>query len=203
MASIDTTCLSLQDTFATRRGAKIAVLKAGDGECIYQPNEFLRVPFEPSTFDKDPTATNLNLVLETVPEVEEAIKQFDDWLIGYLTEHCERILKRQLTREQVAAGYTSPLRNSEKGYPATLKTKMSTAPGKHYIACWSRESHERGKFREPPENWRRFKVSPRLHISHLWIMGSQFGPLIRITDAMLEPRYDELVAPKERENPFK
>ncbi len=199
MASIDTTCLSLQDTFATRRGAKIAVLEAGDGECIYQPNEFLRVPFEPSTFDKDPTATNLNLVLETVPEVEEAIKQFDDWLIGYLAEHCERILKRQLTREQVAAGYTSPLRVSDKGYPASLKTKISTAPGKNCIACWSRESHERDK---PPESWRQYKVSPRLHISHLWIMGSQFGPLVRITDAMLEPRDDGLAPHKERVNPF-
>ncbi len=203
MASIDTTCLNLQDTFTTRRGAKIAVLKACNGECIYQPNEFMRVPFEPSTFDKDPTATNLNLVLETVPEVEEAIKQFDNWLIDYLTQNCERILKRQLTREQVAAGYTSPLRFSDKGYPATLKTKISTAPGKHCIACFSRESHERGKQREPPESWRQYNVSPRLHISHLWIMGSQFGPLIRVTDAMLEPRDDAPAVVKERENPFK
>ena len=99
------------------------------------------------------------------------------------------------------ANYSSCLKTSDK-YPATLKTKIDLGTGKHAVCCWSRESHERGKMREPPEYWRQYRVSPRLHITHLWIMGATFGPVVHVTDAMLEPDENAAATAKERVNPF-
>jgi len=200
MASIDTANVSLRDVFVTRHGAKIAGIKDGEGELIYQPNVFLRVPFEPSTFDKDPNATRLNLILETTPQVQEAFQQFDEWLIQYLAEHSERILKKRLTVEQVRANYSSPIRTSDK-YPATLKVKMHTA-GTNEVCLWHNLCSRPKPQTEAPARWRDYRVSPRLHVCHLWIMGSTFGPVVRITDALLDEDENAPEVRKERENPF-
>lgn len=194
--TIDTANISLRDVFTTKQGAKIASFKDGDDDLVYQPNEFLRVPFDPSTWDKDPTSQRLNLVLETTPSVLEAFQTLDEWLIKYIAEHSERLLKKRLSVEQVRGNYTSCLKTSEK-YPATLKTKIDLGSGKHSVACWSRDAR-----RDPPEYWGEYKVSPRLHITHLWIMGNSFGPVVRVTDAMLEPDENVAAAQKERVNPF-
>ncbi len=103
---------SIDDVICTSRGSKIANLKCDDGnKCAYTPpTEHVRIPFEASTFDKDPTARRLNLVLECDIELQDEIKSFDAWAIQYLTEHSERILKKTMTSEQVAAGYSSCLK---------------------------------------------------------------------------------------------
>ncbi len=201
-STINTANISLRDVFTTKTGAKIASFKDGDDDLVYLPDEFLRVPFEPSTWDKDPASGRLNLVLETTPSVLKEFQQFDEWLIKYIAEHSERLLKKRLSVEQVRGNYSSCLKTSEK-YPATLKTKIDLGNNsKHIVCCWSRESHTRGKMRQPPEYWREYKVSPRLHITHLWMMGATFGPVIRLTDAMLEPDENVAAAQKERVNPF-
>ena len=201
MASIDIANVSLRDVFSTRHGAKIASIKAGEGDLVYQPNEFMRVPFEPSTFDKDPQATRLNLVLECTPQVQEAFQHFDEWLTEYLAEHSERILKKRLTVEQVKANYSSAVRVSDKGYAATLKVKMDTA-GKNEVCLWHNLCSRPKPQTEAPSRWRDYRVRPRLHISHLWIMGSTFGPVVRITDALLEEDENAAKVQKERVNPF-
>ncbi len=200
-STINTANISLRDVFTTKHGAKIASFRDGENDLVYQPNEFLRVPFEPSTWDKDPTSLRLNLVLETTPQMVEEFQKFDNWLINYIAEHSERLLKKRLTVEQVRSNYSSCIKASDK-YPATLKTKIDLGVGKNVTYCWSRESHERAKPREPPEHWRQYKVSPRLHITHLWIMGATFGAVVRVTDAMLEPDENAAAAQKERINPF-
>ena len=110
---------SIDDVICTSRGSKIANLKCDDGnKCAYTPpTDHARIPFEPSTFDKDPTARRLNLVLECDEELQAEIKSFDAWIIQYLTEHSERILKKTMTAEQVAAGYSSCLKAPVKVPP--------------------------------------------------------------------------------------
>ena len=68
------TDLRLRDVLTTRNGAKIASIKLGDDELVYQPDEYLRIPFEPSAFDKSETE-RLNLVLETTPPILEEFFQ--------------------------------------------------------------------------------------------------------------------------------
>ena len=125
----------------------------------------------------------------------EEVERLDECLIVYIAEHSERILKKRLTVEQVRANYSSCLRTSDKGYPATLKTKVDVGSGKYAVLCWDADGNQV----ELPDSWRKFRVIPRLHVTHLWIMGTSFGPVVRLTDALLEP--DE-VSSLERRNPF-
>ena len=179
---------SIDDVFCTSRGSKIANLKCDDGsKCAYTPSAgHVRVPFEPSTFDKDPAASRLNLVLECDEELQAEIKSFDAWLIQYLTEHSERILKKAMTSEQVEAGYSRCLKAPVKVPPAgkkykpTLKTKIDL-DGRYAVRCWNTD----GESVSPPHIWKNLKLKPKLIFSHLWIMGNQFGVVVRVTDAQL------------------
>ena len=81
------------------------------------------------------------------------------------------------------AAYSSCARHSEKDYPPILKTKVDIGAGKYAVVCWD----EDGNQLETPESWRQFLIRPRLHVTHLWVMGSAFGPVVRLTDALLRP----------------
>jgi len=184
--------LSLCDVFTTRHGAKLASIRDDDGDLVFQPDEFLRVVFEPSAFG-DTDSQRMNLVIETSPAIQEEFARLDETLIGYIAEHSERLFKKRHTVEQVRAAYSSCVRHSEK-YPATLKTKVDVGTGKYAVVCWD----EDGNQVETPESWRHFLIRPRLHVTHLWVMGSAFGPVVRLTDALLRPN----AAPAERKSPF-
>ena len=71
---------------------------------------------------------------------------------------------------------------------------MSRAGGG--VCCWN----ESGEQVPHPEDWRQFAVKPKLHFSHLWIMGAQYGIVVQMTDALMTPSES---APAVRENPFK
>jgi len=193
MASINTANLSLSDVFTTPHGAKIAVIKDGVGDLAIQPNEFVRIPFEPSTFNAS-DAHRLNLILEAPRPLLEVFAELDEWLIGYLIEHSERLFNKGLTAEEVRASYCSCVRHSDKGHPPTVRTKVILSNEKHALHCWDGD----GNRVETPECWRNCWISPRLHVTHLWMMGSSFGPVVRLTDALLRP--DEGAA--ERSSPF-
>ena len=184
--------LSLCDVFTTRQGATIASIRDGDDDLVFQPDDFLRVVFEPSAFG-DTDSQRMNLIIETTPTILEEFTRLDDTLIGYIAEHSDRLFNKRFTVEQVRAAYSSPVRRSEK-YPATLKTKLDVGIGKYAVACWD----EDGNQAETPESWRQFLIRPRLHVTHLWVMGSAFGPVVRVTDALLRPS----AASAERKCPF-
>ena len=196
-SSLDTTSLALEDIFCTSRGSKSARIRCGDGQFVYTPECYMRVPFEPSTFDKNPTADRLNLVLEVSdPDFEASLRGFDAWMVKYLTKNCERIFKRPMTKAQVEAGYSSCLSPSRKDFPPTLKTKIDVK-GVKPIMCWDTV----GSSRELPVSWRSVLVRPRLHFSHLWLMGTQFGVVVRCTDVELQDK--EGGDSSSRANPFK
>ena len=175
--------LTIRDVFTTRNGAKIASIMDGDGDLVFQPKEYLRMPFEPSAFDKS-ERERLNLMFETTTPILEAFERLDEWLIQYIAEHSERILKKRFSLDQVRANYSSCIRMSEKGYPATLKTKLDLGTGKHAVFCWDDDGNQV----DTPKSWCQCLIRPRLHVTHLWMMGNACGPVVRLTDAKL--RYD-------------
>ena len=137
MASIDTANLSIRDVFTTRHGAKIVSIKDGDCDLVFQPNEYLRVPFEPSTF-ADSESQRLNLVIETTRPILEEFARLDEWFIEHIADHSERLLKKRLTFDQVWANYSSCVRTSARGYPATLKTKVDVGVGRYAVVLGRR-----------------------------------------------------------------
>ena len=146
--------------------------------------ESLRSPFNAVTFDKDPLAKRLNLqlVVDDDRNLLEALQNLDKWAVDYLTEHSERIFKRRWTREQVKLGYVSLMRPPTKeGHSPLLKVKLDTE-GRYAVCCWGPQWQERIPL---PDTCAGVTLQPRLHFSHLWIMGSQFGLVARLTDAKI------------------
>ncbi len=184
---IETANLSIDDTVTTTRGTKMARIRDGaDQNCIFMPKAKLRVPFAPSSFDAAKTGggnnrLNLQLSVDDAETVRE-LQKFDRWLIEYLAEHSERILKRKLTKEQVEAGYLSCLKPGAKDLPPLLKTKIDLE-GRHAVHCWDQDGNDKGQV--PPDEWRGSYIEARVHISHLWQMANQYGVVMRLTDANL------------------
>ncbi len=183
MTAINNDALRFDDVFCTSNGSKICRLCDGDGELALMP-ESLRSPFNAGTFDKDPLAKRLNLQLVVGDDhnLLEALQNLDKWAVDYLTEHSERIFKRRWTREQVQLGYVSLMRQPKKeGQSPLLKVKLDTE-GRYAVCCWGQQWQERIPL---PDDWAGVNLQPRLHFSHLWIMGSQFGLVVRMTDAKI------------------
>jgi hypothetical protein len=175
--------LAIDDVFVSSRGAKSARIKDGDAPLVHIPDAYLRVPFEPSSFVKDPTATRLNICLDLPPESEAFVRAFDEWAIQYLADHSERLFKKQMAAQEVRAGYNSCLKASDKGFQPTLKCKIDTF-GPKAVSCWDSSN---GQPIDNPVQWRNRNVKPRLVFSHMYFMGNSFGPVIRLTDASLSP----------------
>ncbi len=181
MAAINTSLLRLDDVFCTSNGSKICRLCDGDSPLVLMP-EMMRSPFNAGTFDRDPHAKRLNLQLAIDdPSLLSSLQAFDEWMIDYVTEHSERLFKRAWTREQVKLGYVAVVRQPAKeGHSPLLKAKFDTE-GRYALVCWN-PNDERVL---PIEDWTNAQIRPRLHFSHLWIMGSQFGAVVRLTDAKI------------------
>ena len=196
-SSIDTAELRLGEVFLTRHNAKIASIRDGNKDLVLQPEEFLKVPFTPMNFDESGPTTRLNLFLHPCRSLLEDVASIDEWLIGYLADHSVEILKEQMNFDQVREKYISCIRHSDKGYAPTIKTKIDFTDGKHSLHCWDAD----GNLIDAPENWKEFRISPRIHVSHVWFMGTNFGPVLRLTDALLRPEEDAPASVK-RKSPF-
>ncbi len=59
---------TIDDVTSTSPRSQIAKIRCGAGNICLQANERRSSPLEPGTFDKDPSALHLNLVLECVCE---------------------------------------------------------------------------------------------------------------------------------------
>ena len=101
------------------------------------------------------------------------------WTKDNAQAHAERIFKKPLTREEVDAGYRSPI-STAGDYLPLLRTKI-TFEGPRACKYWTLH----GKSREGPEDWRSVGIRPILSISHLYIMGKEFGWVIMCTDIQL------------------
>ena len=170
---------SLEDVHVNAKGAKTCQLSDGTPRVLYTSDAYCTVPFPPSNFDKDPSATRLNLGLRTTTNLEAFFDGVDAWAVAYLVTHSERIFKRgPLTFEQVKESYHPTLtRNAD--YPPLLRTKLDTA-GRRLCKFWTVDQQKR----DAPEDWRSCEVRPQLHLSHLWIMGRECGIVCNV-DALL------------------
>ena len=64
----------------------------------------------------------------------------------------------------------------KEGQSPLLKVKLDTE-GRYAVCCWGQQWQERIPL---PDDWAGVNLQPRLHFSHLWIMGTQFGIVVRM-----------------------
>ena len=136
-----------------------------------------------------------NLFLHPCRSLLEDLATIDEWIINFLAEHSIKYFKKPMQPEEVREQYISCIRHSDKGYAPSVKTKVDLTDSKHALHCWDKD----GNLVDAPETWRNCYISPRLHVSHLWWMGGNYGPVLRMTDAVVRP---EEAAGVKRKCPF-
>ena len=113
------------------------------------------------------------------PEYEDVFAGFDAWAIRYLSEHSERLFKKNLTPDQIRDGYKSPVTKKE-GYRGHLRCKMNCS-GATMARCWSAEMTRR----DLPVDLRNHEMIPRITVSHLWCMSREYGWVFQVNDLMV------------------
>ena len=167
-------------TISASKGAKTAVLMCQAGKVEFLATKACEAPFGANTFDRDATAVRQNLELQMTKELEAYFTKFDAWAVEYLSANSERLFKKQLTLAQIKEQYHSPAKPSEK-YDPLLRTKINLS-GDRAVRIWDTCGH----VVPCPESLKGAKLVPKLHISHLWIMGSSCGFTVNLTDMRLE-----------------
>ena len=144
---------------------------------IVPSNTPLRLPWRPSTFE-GATEGRLNISFVTDPALLAWAQALDKWTVAYVTQHCERLLKKKLSEQQVREAYKSPL--VQKGdYTPTLRAKI-TLGGANACRFWDVD----GALLPAPEDWL-VRAVPSLQLRHLWVMGGEFGWVIEARDIQL------------------
>ena len=120
--------LTLAEQVTSARGAKTCQLtKAGKKVQLQSMLIPVPVPFAPSTFDRDETATRLTLELRCNAPILAHFDAFDLWAKGYLLEHSVRLFKKQLTEAQVEKGYHPFVKRHLTGaFDPLLRCKLDT-----------------------------------------------------------------------------
>ena len=113
-------------------------------------------------------------------EQGEFFSKVDAWAVEYLSANSERLFKKPMTTAQVTEIYHSPVKHSDK-YDPLLRTKLTTS-GNWATRYWD----SAGKATAAPASLKGVCLIPRLHLSHLWIMGSSCGFAVNVTDLRLE-----------------
>jgi hypothetical protein len=161
--------------YLVAKGSKMAAITA-DGERIFivPSTEPLRMPFGPGNYDKTP-AVRQTLDLRCNSATLEYFTAMDAWLKDYLMGNSERIFKKQLSAVEIETGYHSCV-TTRGSYEPMFRTKINLH--EKGVTFWDVTGHIRG----PPDDWRDLTAIPRLHVSHLWIMGREFGIVVNCVD---------------------
>jgi len=177
--------LALADVVVSSRGAKVCPVHFADDrlkQAYYNHPNFITAPFGPSCFDTSSgEAPRQNLEFRCDDVMFKYFSGIDTWAIDYIANNSERLLKKSLTPEQVKERY-HPLVRQKGGYDPLLKCKICM-PGLSPTPCrvWDTDA----KPTALPTNWRTAQLRPRIHISHMWIMGTDIGLVCLVTDLLV------------------
>ena len=180
MATFDVNSLFINDVHVNAKGIKSAQLLDENRKPLFYHGDLARSPFGPSNFDKDESAPRMNIELRMSPEHMQFFEQLDEFIVQYLSVHSERLFKKQLSPEAIRDRYSSSMKQSDKHDPL-LTCKINIPKSMTPCRFWT----EAGERTQMPADWRRTDLKPKLHLSHLWIMGNSCGLVINLTDALV------------------
>ena len=160
----------------------VCLLTANHQPVRFQLGSGLRTRFGASTFDKiDVARRSLDFDLDNASETLARLREIDDWALNYITEHSERLLKKQLSRTEVENNY-NPLVKIY-GSSHSCKTKINIR-GSRSATFWNEKGEQ---ILDPPADgtWQDFAYQAHVSIPQLWIMAGSFGLLLETTALML------------------
>ena len=179
---LPSTKFALNDPQTSARGAKTCTLLDLEGQRVFfnlgSKASPVSTPFGATSYNDEATSRK-TLDLRLPADVDDDFLGFDVWAVQYLAENSERLFKKTMSKTQIEEHYRSPVSRKE-GYQPLLRCKVSTG-GKYAVRTWD-EDNERTDL---PEDLRPHDLVPRLHLSHLWIMGREFGWVFAVTDLLV------------------
>ena len=181
LASLET--WALKDAVISTRGAKSCPLE--NTKCpgssvtlnIGTADSPVSSPFGATSFgDENTQRKTLELSMEPCHTPQwDAI---NSWAKTYIVENSERLFKKRLSKDVVQENY-KPVYTQKGEYRPLLRTKINLE-GSRKARCWDAS----GKQVDMPD-LRNVPISVRLAVDRLWIMSSNYGLCLEVTDVML------------------
>ena len=134
----------LSDPATNARGAKTAqLLSHGQPVSLKLTSlgEPLLSPWGAGTFDKEAASSRLSIDFAASPRLQRWCERVDEWAVEYLARESQRLFKKPLSRELVAASY-KPLLARRGNYAPTVKCKLNLT-GRGAVRCWGQDLRQR------------------------------------------------------------
>ena len=184
---------ALADATISGRGAKTCSFSASGAKhvlTIGSRGEPLSTPFGATSYGEEQTDRKTVDFRLTAPHLAY-FTALDEWCIQYVFDNSERIFSKKYSLEQCRDNYKPSIRQ-QGSYPASLRCKVNVG-GSGAVRCWDVLSQ-----RCPlPDEWRNYELVPRVHVSHIWVMGNRdYGLVINVLDCMCLARSLECPFPE-------
>ena len=174
---------ALKDAVISTRGAKSCPLESS--KCpgcsvtlnIGTVDSPLTSPFGATSFGDENTqrkTLELSLGSDHIPQWDAV----NEWAKRYIVDHSERLFKKRLSKDVVQEN-NKPVYTQKQEYRPLLRTKINLE-GSRKARCWDAS----GKQVDMPD-LRNVPISVRLTVDRLWIMSSNYGICLEVTDIML------------------
>ena len=185
--------IALADATISARGAKTCALTAAGTKLVLNVGsreDPLSTPFGATSFGEEQTDRK-TVDFRLTGASLAYFQALDEWMVTYAAEHSERLFQKKYTLAQCRENY-KPCVRQQGSYPASLRCKVNVG-GSGAVRCWDVLSQ-----RCPlPDEWRNYELVPRVHVSHMWQMGSRdFGIVVNVTDVMCLARSLECPFPE-------
>jgi hypothetical protein len=174
--------LQVGDVFVTGKGAKQIPLTIDGEPVVWQPKEYLSIPWEPSAFN-NPEATIVNLVFNATPATTESLRAFDEFSIGILAERSEKLLGQKISLEDMRKRFQPTVKTHEASGMQSWKVKMNTQ-GKGATRLW--DTFRNSLSSSPPDCWTVCTAKCRVKVKGFWIMAREVGVILEAQDVMLD-----------------
>ena len=164
--------------------SRIAPILNSKGERPTWTQEFLRVIWEPSSVDTT-NSGRLTLALQPDGATVDFYDSLDSSFLKLACENSVALFGKQLTLEQVALSYTSPMRRSTRG--THIRAKLVPPGNKYSTLVWS---EEKAPLPWPTGLWVGQECKAQLVLSSIWMAAGRWGLTLSATNIILRPITD-------------
>jgi hypothetical protein len=170
----------LSDMVTSSKGSKtILITDATKNPVVWQPQDWLRIPFEPGAFN-DPAASRQSISFTPTDAMETQLRDFDEACIAQLAQSSVKYFGADLTESAIRERFQSSLKVSTKGYKS-MKLKVNVS-GRGVVQCYDTTRTPI----EQPASWVCHNIRPRVTLKGLWMFSRQIGALFELTACQLE-----------------
>jgi hypothetical protein len=147
--------------------------------------DFLKVIWEPSAVDTSNTG-RLTLALQPDGPTCDFYDALDTAFLKLACENSVTLFGKQLSLEQVALSYTSPMRRSTRG--THIRAKLVPPGNKYSTLVWS---EDKAPLPWPTGSWVGQECKAQVVLSSIWLAAGRWGLTLTATNLILRPISEE------------